>query len=55
MFLLIVFLVISICVMFLLTLNIRGIGGTLKVASVCRLLDQTRLDIVFLQEIMVHE
>jgi exonuclease III len=41
--------------MLLLTLNIRGIGGTLKDASVRRLLDQTRPDIVFLQETLVHE
>jgi hypothetical protein len=41
--------------MLLLTLNIRGIGGTLKAASVRRLLDQTRPDIIFLQETLVHE
>jgi exonuclease III len=41
--------------MLLLSLNIRGIGGTLKAASVHRLLDQTRPDIVFLQETLVHE
>jgi hypothetical protein len=41
--------------MLLLSLNVRGIGGTLKVASVHRILDQTRPDIVFLQETLVHE
>jgi endonuclease/exonuclease/phosphatase family metal-dependent hydrolase len=41
--------------MLLLSLNIRGIGGTLKVASVRRLLDRTRPDIVFLQEILTDE
>jgi exonuclease III len=41
--------------MLLLSLNLRGIGGTLKAASVCRLLDRTRPDIVFLQETLVHE
>jgi exonuclease III len=41
--------------MLFLSLNIRGIGGTLKVASVRRLLDHTRPDIVFLQETLAHE
>jgi exonuclease III len=36
--------------MLLLSLNIRGIGGTLKAASMRRLLDHTFPDIVFLQE-----
>jgi exonuclease III len=41
--------------MILLSLNIRGVGGTLKLASVHRLLDRTYLDIIFLQETLVHE
>jgi hypothetical protein len=40
--------------MLLLSLNIRGIGGTLKVASVRRLLDHSRPEIVFLQETLVN-
>jgi len=39
--------------MFLLSLNIRGVGGTLKMASVRRLLDNAHPDIVFLQETLV--
>jgi exonuclease III len=41
--------------MLLLSLNIRGIGGTLKVASMHRLLERTRPDIVFLQETLSRE
>jgi exonuclease III len=41
--------------MLLLSLNLRGTGGTLKSASVRRLLDRTHPDIVFLQETLVHE
>jgi exonuclease III len=41
--------------MLFLSLNIRGIGGTLKTTSVRRLLDQTHPDIVFLQETLAHE
>jgi len=41
--------------MILLTLNIRGIGGTLKAASIYRLLDCSRPDIVFLQETLSDE
>jgi exonuclease III len=41
--------------MLLLSLNLRGIRITLKATSVQRLLDQTRPDIVFLQETLVHE
>jgi exonuclease III len=41
--------------MLLLSLNIRGIGGTLKAASVHRLLDRTRPDIVFFQETLSDE
>jgi hypothetical protein len=37
------------------SLNLRWIGGILKFSSIRRLLDQTRPDIVFLQETMVHE
>jgi endonuclease/exonuclease/phosphatase family metal-dependent hydrolase len=36
--------------MVVLSLNIRGIGGTLKVASFRRLLERTKPDIIFLQE-----
>jgi exonuclease III len=39
--------------MMLLSLNIRGVGGTLKTASVRRLLDNAHPDIVFLQETLV--
>jgi hypothetical protein len=39
--------------MLLLSLNVRGIGGTLKVASFRRLLDHTRPEIIFLQETLV--
>jgi hypothetical protein len=41
--------------MILLSLNIRGVGGTLKSASLRRLLRRTRPDIIFLQETMVEE
>jgi len=41
--------------MLLLSLNIRGIGGSLKVASVRRLLDRIRPNIVFLQETLTDE
>jgi hypothetical protein len=41
--------------MLLLSLNIRGIGGTLKEASVRRVLDQTRPDILFFQETLVSD
>jgi hypothetical protein len=39
--------------MLLLSLNLRGIGGTLKLASVRRVLDKTRHEIVLFQETMV--
>jgi len=39
--------------MLLLSLNLRGVGGTLKAASVWRLVDNNRPDIVFLQETLV--
>jgi exonuclease III len=39
--------------MLLLSLNIRGIGGTLKMASVRRLLDHSRPEIIFFQETLV--
>jgi endonuclease/exonuclease/phosphatase family metal-dependent hydrolase len=41
--------------MILLSLNIRGVGGTLKKASLRRLLDKTLPDIIFLQETLVDE
>jgi len=41
--------------MLLVSLNVRGIGGTLKVASIRRLLEHTRPDIIFLQETLVNE
>jgi exonuclease III len=40
--------------MILLSLNIRGVGGTLKSASLQRLLRRTSPDIIFLQETMVE-
>jgi hypothetical protein len=39
--------------MLLLSLNVRGIGGTLKFASFRRLVDHTRPRIIFLQETLV--
>jgi exonuclease III len=39
--------------MLFLSLNIRGIGGALKLASVRRVLDKTRPEIVLFQETMV--
>jgi endonuclease/exonuclease/phosphatase family metal-dependent hydrolase len=41
--------------MILLSLNIRGVGGPLKVASMRRLLSKTSPDILFLQETLVSE
>jgi hypothetical protein len=41
--------------MILLSINIRGVGGTLKDASMHRLLDRTNPDIIFLQETLVDE
>ena len=41
--------------MLLLSLNVRGVGGTLKVASVRRLLEHTHPDIILLQETLVNE
>jgi hypothetical protein len=41
--------------MLLLSLNIRGIGGTLKATSVRRLLARTLSNIVFLQETLSDE
>jgi exonuclease III len=41
--------------MILLSINIRGVGGPLKSASMCRLLNRTHLDIIFLQETLVDE
>jgi exonuclease III len=41
--------------MIFLSLNLRGVGGTLKAAFVHRMLDRTHLDILFLQETMVQE
>jgi len=41
--------------MLLLSLNVRGVGGTLKVASVRRQLEHTHPDIIFLQETLVNE
>ena len=38
--------------MFFLSFNIRGIGGALKLASVHRVLDKTRPEIVLFQETM---
>jgi hypothetical protein len=41
--------------MILLSLNLRGVGGTLKSASFRHVLDTTHQNIVFLQETLVHE
>jgi exonuclease III len=41
--------------MILLSLNIRGVGGTLKYASFRHLLDRVHPEIIFLQETLVHE
>jgi len=41
--------------MLVISLNVRGIGGTLKVSSVHRLLNRTRPDVILLQETMVEE
>jgi len=41
--------------MILLSLNLRGVGGTQKSASFRHVLDTTHQNIVFLQETLVHE
>jgi hypothetical protein len=41
--------------MILLTLNVRGVGGSLKTASVRRVLTKVNTDIIFLQETLVAE
>jgi hypothetical protein len=41
--------------MILLTLNIRGVGGTPKCVSLRRLLSNLLLDIVFFQETLVED
>jgi exonuclease III len=41
--------------MILLTLNIKGVGGALKLSFVCRLLFNVKPDIIFLQETLVLE
>jgi exonuclease III len=41
--------------MILLSLNIRGVGGMLKTASLTTLLDRIIPDIIFLQETLVDE
>jgi hypothetical protein len=41
--------------MILLTLNVRGVGGSLKIASVHILLTKVNADIIFLQERLVAE
>jgi exonuclease III len=41
--------------MIFLSLNIRGVGGILKSASLRRLLRRTTPDIIFLQETMVED
>jgi len=40
--------------MLLLSLNLRGVGSTLKATSVQRLLDNSHPEIVFLQETLVN-
>jgi hypothetical protein len=39
----------------MLSLNLIGVGGTLKQASMQRLLRITKLDLIFLQETLVDE
>jgi len=39
--------------MILISLNIRGVGGLLKLASLRRLLDKHRPTVIFLQETLV--
>jgi exonuclease III len=41
--------------MILLSLNIKGVGGALKSASLRRLLNRTNPNIIFLQETLVDE
>jgi exonuclease III len=41
--------------MILLSLNIRGVGGPLKLPSMHRILSKTKPDIIFLQETLVAE
>jgi exonuclease III len=41
--------------MILLSLNIRGVGGSLKFPSLRRLLSNTKPDIIFFQETLVPE
>jgi hypothetical protein len=41
--------------MILLSLNIRGVGGTLKLASMCRFLHKVKPYVIFLQETIVEE
>jgi exonuclease III len=41
--------------MILLSLNIRGVGGTLKQASMHRVLRKVKPDVIFLQETLVDE
>jgi hypothetical protein len=41
--------------MILLTLNLRGVGGDLKLASLCRLLTRNLPDNLFFQETLVEE
>jgi hypothetical protein len=41
--------------MILLSLNIRGVGGTLKQASMCRVCRKVKPDVIFLQETLVDE
>jgi hypothetical protein len=41
--------------MILLSLNIRGIGGSLKAVAFRRVLDRVRPDIIFLQETLVDD
>jgi exonuclease III len=41
--------------MILLTLNIRGVGGTLKLASMHRVFRKVNPDVILLQETLVDE
>jgi exonuclease III len=39
--------------MILLSLNIRGVRGPLKILSMCKIISKTKTDIIFLQETLV--
>jgi hypothetical protein len=41
--------------MIYMSLNLRGVGGTLKAASFRRALENTHPNLIFIQETLVHE